>query len=239
MKTTGPEFVLERNGSKSRAIQNDPTYAAMMENLDMNVGRVLEKLEQLGLENTIVIFTSDNGGLSTLKRIGPTSCRPLRAGKGWTYEGGIRIPTLISWPGKIQPGVNSTPAITMDFYPTLLELAGFPLRPDQHRDGHSLVSTLEGKPDDKLKDRFLAWTYPHNHGSGHTPSNAIRSGDWKLVHRTDDKTPNDQRYELYNLADDIGETNNLSIKHFEKTLELAKTLSQWLEKTTPASESKK
>ncbi len=234
MNSTGPEFIEERNGAKTRATQNNPTYAAMMENLDSNVGRVLDHLEKLDLKNTIVIFTSDNGGLSTVKRIGPTSCRPLRAGKGWTYEGGIRIPTLIAWPEKIKPGINSTPGITMDFYPTLLELAGLPLQPKQHLDGHSLVSTLNGEPDDKLKDRFLAWTYPHNHGSGHTPSNAIRSGDWKLVHHTDDKTPNDQKYELYNLAEDIGETNNLAVKNFDKTLELAKSLSEWIAKTTPA-----
>lgn len=232
-KTTGPDFLPERNEAKTRIRQDNPTYAAMIENLDTNVGRVLEQLEKHSLRNTIVIFTSDNGGLSTLKRIGPTSCRPLRAGKGWTYEGGIRIPTMIGWIDKIKPGVNSTPAITMDLYPTLLELAGLPQRPNQHLDGHSLVSTLSGEPDDKLKDRFLAWTYPHNHGSQHTPSEAIRSGDWKLVHRIDENTPNDQRYELYNLAEDIGETKNLAVKNFEKTHELAKMLSEWIVKTTP------
>lgn len=238
LKFEGPPFVNERNGAQTRMIQNDPTYAAMIENLDTNVGRVIQHLEKLSLDNTIIVFTSDNGGLSTVKRMGPTSCRPLRAGKGWTYEGGIRIPLLISWPNKIPSGVNSTPAITMDLYPTLLEMAGLALRPTQHLDGHSLLSSIEGEPDDALMNRFLAWTYPHNHGSGHTPSNAIRSGNWKLIHRTDEQTPNAQRYELYNLAEDIGESRNLAVEHFEKTHELAKTLSQWIEKTTPKTESR-
>lgn len=236
IRFSGPEFIDERNNSKSRAIQNNPAYGAMMENLDNNVGRVLEHLKKLELgNNTIVIFTSDNGGLSTLpaKRSGPTSCRPLRAGKGWTYEGGIRIPLMVAWPNQIKPGICSTPGITMDIYPTLLELAGEKQRPKQHLDGHSLVSTLRGTPDDELKNRFLAWTYPHAHGSGHTPSHAIRSGDWKLVHLIDDKTKTEDRYELYNLRTDLGEQENLAVKQHEKTHELAGLLSGWLQKTTP------
>ncbi|MFK7768763.1 MAG: sulfatase [Mariniblastus sp.] len=229
------EFVEERNGAKTRVRQSNPTFAAMVSNLDTNVGRVLEHLDTLELsKNTVVIFTSDNGGLSTLKREAPTSCYPLRAGKGWTYEGGIRIPTLISWPEKIKPAVSETPGITMDVYPTILELAGLPQRPKQHLDGHSLVTAINGKPDAELSNRFLAWTYPHNHGSGHSPSNAIREGDWKLIHLTDDKTPNAERYELYNLKDDISENNNLAVKHFERTHAMAKQLSEWLVETTPA-----
>lgn len=233
-----PEFVDERNGAKTRVVQNNPPYAAMVENLDHNVSRVLEHLESLKLKNTIIVFTSDNGGLSTVRRAGPTSCRPLRAGKGWTYEGGIRIPTLVVWPDKIKPAVCDTPGITMDIYPTLLELAGLPSRPDQHLDGMSLTSALNGEPDSELTNRFLAWTYPHHHGSGHAPSNAIRSGNWKLIHRIDDKTPNDQRFELYDLSNDIGETNNVAVKHFDKTHELAKTLAQWIAETTPVVETK-
>ena len=228
----------ERNEATTREQQTNPIYAAMVENLDTNVGRILNQLKELGLtDNTIVIFTSDNGGLSTLKkgrgRGAPTSCRPYRGGKGWTYEGGIRIPTMIAWPEKIKPGVISTPAITMDLYPTMLDLLGLKSRPDQHLDGVSLVPAIHGKANDQLKDRFLAWTYPHDHGSGHSPSNAIRSGDWKLIHLTDDKTPNEERYELYNLKDDIGEKKNLAIEKHEKVHELAKQLSEWLEKTTP------
>ncbi len=236
-----PASIEERNGAKTRPVQDNPTYAAMTENLDTNVGRVISHLESLGLtDNTIIVFTSDNGGLSTLNggrrgsQGGPTACRPLRAGKGWTYEGGIRIPTMVAWPEKIKPGLNSTPAITMDIYPTLLELVGLKTRPNQHLDGMSLVKTIHGEMDDDLNNRFLAWTYPHDHGSGHTPSNAIRVGDWKLVNLTDDKTPTENRYELYNLKDDLGEEKNLAVEKHEKVHELAKLLSEWIESTTPA-----
>ena len=234
--TVAPEFIEERNGAKTRPLQNDPAYAAMTNNLDTNVGRVLDHLESLGLtKNTIVVFTSDNGGLSTLaKKVGPTSTRPLRGGKGWTYEGGIRIPTMISWPEKIKPSVNSTPAITMDLYPTLLELTGQKLRPKQHLDGCSLVSAIKGSAEDELENRFLAWTYPHQHGSGHSPSNAIRAGAWKLIQLADEKTDPGDRFELYNLHDDLGEQQNLAVEHHDKTHELAGYLAQWLEDTALA-----
>jgi len=232
----GPGVIKERNGANTRAHQNNPTYAGMVDNMDMNVGRVLTHLEELSLtKNTVVVFTSDNGGLSTLakrKDGGPTSCLPLRAGKGWTYEGGIRIPTMVAWPDKIKPAENSTLGITMDLYPTMLELAGLELRPGQHLDGQSLVSALQGESNETLENRFLAWTYPHEHGSGHTPSNAIRMGDWKMVQLTDKQTKNENRYELYNLKDDIGEKENLSVKHHEKVHELAKVLNEWIEETT-------
>ena len=180
--------IQERNNSNSRARQDDPAYAAMLENLDFNVGRLLQRVNELKLrEKTIVLFTSDNGGLTTLKRkrVGPTSVRPLRAGKGWNYEGGIRVPTLVRWPNKIKAGITDVPAITTDIYPTLLELTGLPPRPDQHLDGRSLVAAIKGEPSNELRSRFLAWHYPHPHGSGHTPSNAIRKGPWKLIHHTE------------------------------------------------------
>ncbi len=196
----------ERNGAISRARNDDPVYAAMVENLDANVGRVIDHLTTLSLiENTIVILTSDNGGLSTLSnRAGPTSCRPLRAGKGWNYEGGIRVPTIVSWPGELKPKVVDQPGITMDLFPTILELAGLPLRPKQHLDGVSLADSLRN-PEHKPPDRTLGWHYPHNHGSGHRPSSAIREGDWKLIHHI-----STDEYELYNLASDISEQNNLA-----------------------------
>lgn len=233
-----PEFIPERNGARTRVSQDNPVYAAMLENLDTNVGRVLDRIDELSLtNNTIIVFTSDNGGLSTLAskrgKGGPTSCLPLRAGKGWTYEGGIRIPTLVCWPGKIEPAVCKTPAITMDLYPTLLELAGLELRPTQHQDGHSLVSAIQGDPDDTLINRFLAWTYPHEHGSGHSPSNAIRAGKWKLIQLTDENSKPEERFELYDLSSDIKESENLAIKHHDVTHRLAKSLAQWLEETTP------
>ncbi len=236
-KKDSPLTRKERNGASSRLIQNHPTYAAMIENLDNNIGRVLDHLAKLQLtDNTIVVFTSDNGGLSTLngKRVGPTSCVPLRAGKGWTYEGGIRIPTIVSWPKKFRPATSETLGITMDLYPTLLELAGIPLKPKQHLDGRSLVTALKNKPNKELQQRFLAWTYPHRHGSGHSPSNAIRRGDWKLVQLTDSKTADDKRIELYNLKSDIGESKNVAQKHPKKTSELKKLLTQWLAETKEA-----
>jgi arylsulfatase A len=225
----------ERNGAQSRAVQNNPVYAAMMENLDTNVGRVVKRLAELNLtNNTLIVFTSDNGGYSTGKQAGPTSCLPLRAGKGWTYEGGIRIPTILVWPTKINPAECAIPMITMDLYPTILDLTGQPLRPQQHADGRSLASAISGKPSEELRTRFLAWTYPHHHGSRHTPSNAIRAGDWKLIQLTDDKTQPENQFELYDLSSDVGETRNLADKRPEITNRLAAQLKQWLKTTSPA-----
>ncbi|MEM9941789.1 MAG: sulfatase [Planctomycetota bacterium] len=227
----------ERNEAVTRLVQCNPTYAAMVENLDINVGRVIDKLKQLGLsDNTVIVFTSDNGGLATLKKGrrngGPTSCHPLRAGKGWTYEGGIRIPTFVCWPNHIQPNEVSTPGITMDLYPTILDLVGLPQRPNQHLDGSSLKPLLFGEPvSEPLRDRFLAWTYPHDHGSGHTPSNAIRMGDWKLVQLTDSETKDENRFELYNLREDIGETVNVVQSNPSRAEEMASVLKTWIQKT--------
>ena len=123
----------------TRITQNNPEYAAMVESVDRSVGRVMRKLNELDLlKKTIIIFTSDNGGLSTLQknlRVGPASCLPLRAGKGWLYEGGIRVPTIISWPGRVIPGsVSDIPITTCDVYPTLLNVAGLESNPKQHLD---------------------------------------------------------------------------------------------------------
>ncbi len=230
----------ERNGAHSRSRQDNPTYAAMIENLDSNIGRVMQHLEKIGLsDNTIVLFTSDNGGLTTLNEsVGPTSCRPLRAGKGWTYEGGIRVPTLVVWPNKIPSAICEIPAITTDLYPTVLELLGLPLQRQQHLDGCSLASLLTlQSPDDQIKEqltsRFLAWHYPHYHGSGHSPSNAIRCGDWKLIQFTDRNTKPADQFELYDLAVDVGETKNLTQQNPERVVALEKLLQGWLESTAP------
>ena len=115
----------------------------------------------------------------------------------------------------------------MDLYPTLLDLTGQPLRREQHRDGVTLVSALKGKPDQSLKDRFLAWHYPHRHGSGHKPSNALRLGSWKIIHHLESG-----EYELYNLDSDLSETTNLARKHPEKTSEMATLLKDWVTWTT-------
>jgi arylsulfatase A-like enzyme len=221
-----PEMHDEKYNTLSRVQQGDPEYAAMIENLDTNIGRVMEHLKEQGiLENTIVVFTSDNGGLAHRKReVAPTSNAPLRSGKAWTYEGGIRIPTMISWLGKIQPATTEAPIITMDMYPTLLDLAGLPLKPEQHLDGQSLKPILSGADYDA--SRVLAWTYPHDHGNGHQPSDAILSNNWKLI-----RFESDEPSELYNLSTDISEQVNLARKNPEKVHELEKLLNAWLKQT--------
>lgn len=205
-----------------RQLQDNPVYAAMVENLDENVGRILDKLSALGLDkNTVVFFTSDNGGLATSKNA-PTCNLPLRMGKGWPYEGGVREPLLVKWPGVTKPGsVSAAPVISTDYYPTILQMAGLPLQPGQHADGESIVPALKG---DALPVRPLFWHYPHYHGSGSAPNGAVRLGDFKLIEFYED-----MRTELYNLKDDIGERTDLAAKMPEKTAELLKLLHQWRE----------
>jgi len=225
-----PKFQLEMGKYNKQVLtrQENSTYAAMMENLDTNIGRVMAALKESGkLENTIVVFTSDNGGLVHHTRdTGPTSNLPYRSGKAWTYEGGVRIPTIISWAGGIEPSVSETRMITMDFYPTLLELCELPLKPEQHLDGKSLKKVLGGESDSELEERFLAWTYPHRHGTGHQPSHAILKGDWKLI-----RFERDEPAELYNLSEDVGEKSNLADSNPDKLQELDVLLTQWLEET--------
>ena len=222
--TGGNAPIVEREG-KTRSRQDAPKYAAMAKSLDDNVGRLLDGLEARGLDDsTVVIFTSDNGGLSTKAEVGPTSLLPLRAGKGWCYEGGIRVPLIIRAPGVTPTGlVVDTPAISMDFFPTMLELAGFPLERKRHNDGMSLVNSLRGKPIDR---DTLYWHFPHYHGSTWTPGAAIRVGDWKAI-----DFYHYGEAELYNLKDDIGERNNLAAKRPEKLEELLGKLQSIQRKT--------
>jgi arylsulfatase A-like enzyme len=204
--------------------QNMTHYAAMVESLDENVGRLLQVLEQENLsENTIVVFTSDNGGMATSNRTDniPTTNLPLRAGKGYLYEGGIREPLIIQWSGKIEAGSSADfPATGTDFYPTLLDLTGIQLKPEQHQDGISLKPLLEGR---KMDGRPLFWHYPHYSGGlGGRPSGAIRSGDYKLIEFYEDN-----RVELYNLKNDISEKTDLAKSQPEKAEELKQLLHQW------------
>jgi arylsulfatase A-like enzyme len=213
----------------TRPRQDDPAYGSEVAGLDEWVGIVLDAIDQRKLrDDTIVVFFSDNGGLSVLKQPGPTSNSPLRAGKGWLYEGGIRVPLIIRAPGLPQPGrINSTPVISTDLYPTLLELAGLPLKPAQHLDGASLAGLLRG--DSPLRPRTLYWHYPHYHGSTWAPGAALRDGDWKLIEL--------QHYgnvELYNLRDDLGERRDLSAKMPDKTAELLARLRAWRKETGAA-----
>jgi arylsulfatase A len=198
--------------------QLNPTYAAMIENLDYNVGRLLDKLNEWKLTaDTIVIFTSDNGGL-TLRNT--TSNVPLRDGKGSPYEGGVRVPLIIRYPAAIKPAVNDTPVITVDLFPTLCDLTN--AKPEQSLtlDGVSLAGMLtKGQP---LPDRDLFWHYPHYHPGGATPYSAIRSGDWWLVEFFED-----DRVELYHLKNDIGEKMDLAMTEPAKRDELRAKLKAW------------
>jgi len=203
--------------------QDNIDYASMVYAMDENVGRILNKLKELNLyENTLVIFTSDNGGLSTLKKKGyPTSNEPFRAGKGWCYEGGIRVPLIVKSPNAKDIGqVCNEPVTSTDFYPTILEITGMKKRPTQHADGESLVPCLNGVK--QLDRKTLYWHYPHYHGSTWTPGAALRHEDWKLIVFYDkDKT------ELYNLKKDPSEKNDLASDMPEKLEELTQMLKVW------------
>ena len=215
-----PRFLPEGR-SKARQVQDHPVYAGLVESVDESVGRVMKKLDDLGVaDNTVVIFMSDNGGLSTSEGL-PTSNLPLRAGKGWLYEGGIREPMIIKWPGVVKPqSVCSQPVTSTDFYPTMLEMAGLPLKPKQHIDGVSLVPLLRGK--EKLKRKAIFWHYPHYGNQGGSPGGAVRIGDYKLIEFYEDN-----RVELYNLKADIGEKKNLAGKMPDKAAKMRKILQTW------------
>jgi arylsulfatase A-like enzyme len=203
-----------------RLVQEHAIYAGMVEALDLAVGKVLNQIDDLGLrDRTLVIFTSDNGGLSTSEGW-PTSNLPLRAGKGWIYEGGIREPLLVRWPGVTTPGmIINTPVSSPDFFPTLLEAAGTKPGPDQVLDGVSLVPLLEGRT---LSERPLFWHYPHYGNQGGAPSAAIRRGDWKLIEWLEDN-----RIELFQIARDLGETNDLAAVEPQRAAELRAELRAW------------
>ncbi len=208
---------------KYRKQQDHPTYAAMVESVDMAVGKVLETVREKGIgDNTIIIFFSDNGGLSTSEGI-PTANTPLRTGKGWLYEGGIREPAIIKWPGETSPGlVLDAPITSMDFYPTILEMTGLPQRPDLHIDGKSLVPLLKEKQE-TIHDAIY-FHYPHRSNQKGSPSSAIRQGDYKLI-----VFLNDNKLELYDLKNDTGEQRNLAEELPEIRDALYAKLQKWWE----------
>lgn len=205
-----------------RYVQDNPVYAGLVEAMDDGVGIVLGALDELGLaENTIVIFTSDNGGVFSGDAFA-TSNAPLRGGKGHQLEGGIREPYFIKAPGHATPGQTcDTPVSGTDFYPTILELAGLPLRPEEHQDGLSLVPLLDGE---SLPPRPLVWHYPHYGNQGGEPAAAMRLGDWKLIHCYEDG-----RDELYNLADDPVEKADVSTVESARTASMRKALFSYLD----------
>ncbi len=216
----GPKWLPEGE-RKCRQVQDHAVYAGMVQSVDESVGRVLDKLEELGLaDNTVVFFMSDNGGLSTSEGH-PTSNVPLRAGKGWLYEGGIREPMIIRWPGVTERGGTCmVPVTSTDFYPTMLEMAGLPLRPKQHRDGVSLVPLLQGKR--SLDREALYWHYPHYGNQGGSPGGAVRCGKYKLIEFYED-----DHVELYDLENDISEQRDLAKTMPERAAKLRKMLFEW------------
>ena len=207
-------------------VHTDPAYAAMVTSVDRGVGLVRAKLEVMGVaDNTVIIFTGDNGGLDRQGR--PTENKPVRDGKGSAYEGGVRTPALVYWPGVTTAGaVSDEPVITMDFYSTILEIADIPGESDSDShdddiDGLSLVPVLRN-PTARLGREALYWHYPHYHTEGATPYSAIRAGDWRLVEFFEDG-----RTELYNLRDDVGESNDLAARMPRKAAELKAMLAAW------------
>ena len=201
----------------------NPTYAGMVEAVDRSLGRIRDKLRELGIaDDTIILMTGDNGGLDN--RGNPTDNAPLRAGKGSAYEGGVRVPAFAHGPIVQQPGrVCDEPIHTIDLYPTLLRCAGVDTPAGHVVDGCPLQPLLSD-PDADLGRDTLFWHYPHYHPGGATPYSAVRAGDWRLVHffETD-------RVELYNLRTDLSESEDLSTKNLEKTGKLRAVLDAWLE----------
>ncbi len=206
---------------RRRLIQSHPVYAAMIENLDTNIGRLLDALDAAGLrEETLVVLTSDNGGLATAEG-SPTCNAPLAEGKGWMYEGGTREPLLVRWPGRVPAGsLCKEPVTTPDFYPTLLEAAGLPLLPEQHLDGVSLLPLFDGA--EALPRDAIFWHYPHYSNQGGSPGCSVRQGPWKLIEFFENG-----HLELYHLDDDPGETRNLAAAEPARATALQARLVAW------------
>ena len=204
----------------------EPVYAAVIETIDDSVGRLLKKLDDLKLtDKTIVIFTSDNGGLHVpeLNHAKITHNTPYRAGKGYVYEGGLRVPLIVRWPGHIPAGkVEDTPVIGTDWIPTLLELSGLPAQPGF--DGISFEHLLTGQahPAAKAVPRRFFWHFPHYTNQGSRPSGAMREGPWMYVEYYDDNSS-----ELYDLSADLGEKKNLATEQPERVKQMRAALAAW------------
>jgi arylsulfatase A-like enzyme len=219
------ELIEKYKKKKGDNVHNNPTYAAMIESMDQSVGAVCDKLDELGLsDNTAVFFFSDNGGYANA-----TSMKPLRGSKGMLYEGGIRVPMIARWPGKIKSDSScDVPVIGIDFYPTFLEIAGAPKPAGHILDGRSIVPLLKGAAGFKRKAifwHFPAYLEPYNAEQQPwrmTPGGAVREGDWKLIEFFEDG-----KVELYNLKEDISETKDLSRTKPKKAEELHKILVEW------------
>ncbi len=228
----GKPEVIEKYKKKLAAgtyTQTNAVYAALVESIDDSVGAIMQKLAELKLdENTIIILTGDNGGLSgtfTAQgfRPGPTRNDPLRLGKGSAYEGGVRVPLVVKWPGVTRAGSTSeVPVTTVDFYPTCVEAAtgSAAMARARANDGESIVAALKGAT--QLRRDTIYWHYPHYHPGGATPYSAVREGDWKLIHFFED-----DHVELYNLKDDLGEEHDLTKTNRQKVADLRAKLVAW------------
>lgn len=217
------EWMKPEAGWKRRLVQDNPQYAAMIENMDWNIGRLLNKLKELKIDdNTLVIFTSDNGGLSTAEGSN-TSNIPLRGGKGWLYEGGIRVPLIMYWKGKILAGTrNNVPVTIADLYPTIASVINTHYKKDPLVDGENIFTMIRNT---QLK-RNLYWYYPHYSNQGGKPGAAIRSGDYKLIYFYENNT-----VELYNLANDLSEKNNIATYNKPLVKKLKQQLMHWLKQS--------
>ncbi|MBK8516118.1 MAG: sulfatase [Saprospiraceae bacterium] len=237
-----PYKILPNDIVKIKQKQDNIEFAGMVESMDESLGGSQKKLKELSLEeNTIIIFYSDNGGMSaanfgrpdrniaknSLDKAFATSNLPLRGGKGWMYEGGIRVPLIIKWPGKgLQGAVSNIPVTSPDFFPTILEMLGIQTdnKAKDRTDGKSIVTLLKGK---KTLDRdAIFWHFPHysNHGN-QSPGGAVRSGDYKLIEYYENGS-----VQLFNLVNDLSEQNDLSLKEPEKVKELKTMLHKWRSK---------
>jgi arylsulfatase A-like enzyme len=219
------EFVPE-SPRVNRTTQSHAVYAAMLESMDSAIGQVLDTLEAEGLaDNTLVIFTSDNGGLSTSEG-SPTSNLPYRAGKGWLYEGGIRVPVLVRNPATGNGGsICTEPIYTTDFFPTILAATGHDLLPNNHKDGTSFLTHLE-KPSAPPTGRHMFWHYPHWGNQGGSPGTAVRDGKWKLI-----RWAWPPRTELFDLEADPGEIKDLAANQPELIERLGKEIDSFLKNT--------
>ncbi|MHC5067891.1 MAG: sulfatase, partial [Planctomycetota bacterium] len=229
MTFDGPEYITDKTGHVKQR-QDHPVYAAMVESIDDSLGALRATLDELGVsDNTIVILCSDNGGLSSVAAVKTgrelaTSNLPLRTGKGWSYEGGVRTPWIVHVPGTTPLGaVSAAPICGYDLYPTLLELCGLPLRPEQHVDGISFTGALSDLAWQRSKPVF--WHY-HNTkiGTGNTPASAIRDGKWKLI-----EFYHEGELELYDANNDPGETTDLASQHPDIVASLHGQLVAWRE----------
>jgi arylsulfatase A-like enzyme len=208
-----------------RVNQSVPKYAAIVEAADQAIGRVLNALETAGVaDNTVVIFTSDNGGVSTAQGW-PTSNMPLRMGKGFLYEGGVRVPLIVKWPGVTKAGAVNPGVVTgTDFYPTILDMVGAPQMPGHTKDGISFAAALKGDNTTLDARDAVYWHYPHYADQGSEPGSAIRSGKWKLI-----KFYDGNRVELYDLEKDPSEKHNVAADNAAVKDNLLKKLQTWLD----------